>query len=111
LNVVTALCLGTPLRYFVVAFAAILLSETADTEVYQRFVTRSWWTRVARSNLVSIPIDTIVFTVFAFTGESFATPLWMLEVILTYPMVKLLVGFVAALRVGWGERRERILTG
>lgn len=95
-NVVTALSLGTPLRYVIVGFAAIILSETADTEVYQRFIQRRWLARVATSNAVSIPIDTVVFTVFAFAGEAFATPAWMLEVILTDIFVKLVVGFVAA---------------
>ena len=99
LNVVTALFLGTPLRYVVVSFAAIVLSETADTEVYQRFIQRSWLTRVATSNAVSIPIDTLVFTVFAFAGEAFATPGWMTEVVLTDIVVKLVVGFVTALGI------------
>lgn len=108
-NVVTALSLGTPLRYVVVGFAAILLSETADTEVYQRFIRRSWWTRVATSNAVSIPIDTVVFTVFAFAGEAFATPSWMLEVILTDILLKLAVGFLAAVRIGWRERAQGAL--
>lgn len=105
LNVATALGLGTPLRYVIVGFAAIVLSETADTEVYQRFIRRGWWTRVATSNAVSIPIDTLVFTFFAFYGEAFASPGWMLEVMLTDIVVKLLVGFLAAVRVRWAEGR------
>ena len=104
LNVVTALFLGTPLRYVAVSFAAILLSETADTEVYQRFIQKSWLTRVATSNAVSIPIDTLVFTIFAFAGEAFATPGWMTEVVLTDIVVKLVVGFVTALGI-LGTRR------
>ena len=103
-NVLLSLGLGTPLRYVVVAFAAIVLSESADTEVYQRFITKRWLTRVATSNAVSIPIDTIIFTVFAFAGESFATPAWMLEVIITDIVVKLIVGFIAAIRVMGNER-------
>ena len=95
-NVVTALSLGTPLRYVIVGFAAIILSETADTEVYQRFIQRRWLTRVATSNAFSIPIDTVIFTVFAFAGETFATPAWMTRVILTDIVVKLVVGFIAA---------------
>ena len=98
-NLVTALSLGTPLRYVVVGFAAILLSETADTEVYQRFIQRRWLTRVATSNAVSIPIDTVVFTVFAFAGTDFATPAWMTRVILSDIVIKLIVGFVAALGI------------
>jgi queuosine precursor transporter len=111
LNVMTALSLGTPLRYVAVGFAAILLSETADTEVYQRFIHRSWWTRVASSNALSIPIDSTVFTVFAFLGEPFATPAWMLEVILTDILVKLAVGFAAAIRIGWRERSAGMAQG
>ncbi|HEX7022386.1 MAG TPA: VUT family protein [Trueperaceae bacterium] len=103
LNVLVALSVGTPLRYVAVGFLAILLSETADTEVYQRFIRRRWLARVATSNAVSIPIDTIVFTVLAFAGESFATPAWMLEVVVTDIVVKLVVGFLAALRVAWGR--------
>jgi len=98
-NVAMALGLGTPLRYVAVGFTAIILSETADTEVYQRFLDRSWITRVASSNAVSIPTDTIVFTVFAFAGESFATPAWMTEVIVTDIIVKAVVGFLAAIGV------------
>ncbi len=98
-NVILALTLGTPIRYVIVGFSAITLSESADTEVYQRFIKHNWLTRVATSNAVSIPIDTVVFTVFAFAGEAFATPGWMLEVILTDIMVKLVVGTLAAVRI------------
>jgi len=106
-NVVTAQALGTPWRYIVVSFVAILLAETADTEIYQRFINRGWWTRVATSNAVSIPIDTIIFTFFAFYGEPWATPGWMTEVMVTDIVVKLIVGFLAAIRIaGFAERRR-----
>jgi len=99
LNVLTALSLGTPLRYVAVGFAAIIISEAADTEVYQRFIRRRWLTRVTASNAVSIPLDTVIFTVFGFCGASFVTPSLMLEVILTDIAVKLIVGTLAALRI------------
>lgn len=103
-NVIIALSVATPLRYVVVGFSAIILSEAADTEVYQRFIRRRWLTRVATSNAISIPIDTLIFTVFAFYGEPFANPAWMLEVIVTDIIVKLIVGFVAAWRILGSER-------
>ncbi len=99
LNVVTALSLGTPLRYVAVSFLAILISETADTEVYQRMLHRGWWTRVASSNAVSAPLDTVLFTVLAFAGEPFATPVWMLEVAVTDILVKYASSRVAALGI------------
>ena len=107
-NIITALSLETPLRYVFVGFAAILLSEAADTEVYQRFIDKSWWTRVATSNAVSIPIDTVLFTVLAFYGAEWATPSWMSEVIITDIVVKLIVGFLAAVRIAGIGSRQRI---
>lgn len=96
-NVVAALALGTPLRYVAVSMMSILLSETADTEVYQRLLKRRWLTRVLSSNAVSAPLDTIVFTLFAFVGEPFATVTWLARVILTDVVVKFVSGLAAAL--------------
>ncbi len=96
-NVLLAASLGTPLRYVAVSFLTIVLSETADTEVYQRLLHRRWLVRVAGSNAVSAPLDTILFTLLAFWGEPFATPAWMTQVIVTDVLVKYGSGFLAAL--------------
>ncbi len=98
-NVALALTLGTPLRYVAVGFLAIILSETADTEIYQRLLDRRWLTRVASSNAVSAPLDTLIFTLLAFAGEPFATAMWMLQVIVTDVIVKFGASMVAALRL------------
>lgn len=95
-NVITAIAIGTPLRYVLVGFTAIVISELADTQVYQRFIDKSWLTRVSFSNAVSIPIDTIIFTVFAFYGESFASLSWMSEVIITDIILKVIVASLVA---------------
>lgn len=96
-NVVLGAALGTPLRYVAVSFLSIVVAESADTEVFQRLKNRRWLTRVATSNAVSAPIDTIIFTLLAFWGESFATPGWITQVIVTDVLVKYLGGLVAAL--------------
>lgn len=96
-NVLLAASLGTPLRYVAVSFFTIVLSETADTEVYQRLLHRRWLVRVAGSNAVSAPLDTVLFTLLAFWGEPFATPAWMTQVIVTDVVVKYGSGFLAAL--------------
>jgi len=98
-NVVAALAVGTPLRYVAVSFLAILVSETADTEVYQRLLHRRWLTRVAGSNAVSAPLDTILFTTLAFAGAPFATAAWMIQVIVTDVLVKYAASLVAAITV------------
>lgn len=96
-NVVLGAALGTPLRYVAVSFLSIVIAETADTEVFQRLKNRRWLTRVATSNAVSAPLDTVIFTLLAFWGEAFATTAWMTQVIVTDVLVKYSSGLVAAL--------------
>ena len=59
---------ATSARVYAASFLAILLAESADTEVYHRLRNRSWMVRVLRSNAVSIPLDTLLFTLIAFGG-------------------------------------------
>ncbi len=62
--------LGPVWRIVLASILAELVSELLDTEVYHWFVTRVTtryqWARVLTSNAVSIPIDTLIFTVIAF---------------------------------------------
>lgn len=55
-------------RIIVASTLAILLAETADTEVFQRLRDRRWIVRVIGSNAVSVPLDSVIFTVVAFAG-------------------------------------------
>jgi len=98
-NVLAALAVGTPLRYVAVSFLAIVVSEAADTEVYHRLLHRRWIARVAGSNAVSAPLDTILFTTLAFAGAPFATAAWMTQVIVTDIFVKYGASMVAAITV------------
>ncbi len=96
-NVALAASLGTPMRYVAVSFLTIVVAETADTEIYQRLLRRPWLARVAASNAVSAPLDTVLFTLLAFWGEEFATTGWMTQVIVTDVLVKYASGILAAL--------------
>lgn len=66
--VLESLFLGVEWRIITASFIAIVLSETADTEVYQRLLARPWLQRVTGSNLVSIPLDSLLFNLIAFAG-------------------------------------------
>ena len=55
-------------RIFLASFLAIILAETADTEIYHKLRDRSWAVRVLSSNVVSVPLDSITFNVIAFAG-------------------------------------------
>jgi len=62
--------LGPVWRIVLAYIAAEVISELIDTEIYQWFVTRvskhHQWARVVLSNSVSIPIDSLIFSVGAF---------------------------------------------
>lgn len=83
-----------PPRIIVASVIAIVIAETADTEIYQRLLARSWWHRVLTSNAVSIPLDSLFFNLVAFAGV-FA-PRELVAIIFGEILVKFLVGAVSA---------------
>lgn len=62
--------LGPVWRIVLASIAAEVVSELVDTEIYHWFVTRVTtryqWLRVLLSNSVSVPLDSLIFAVFAF---------------------------------------------
>ena len=62
--------LGPVWRIVIASIVAEVVSELVDTEVYHWFVTRvttrHQWARVLTSNAVSVPLDSILFSVLAF---------------------------------------------
>jgi uncharacterized PurR-regulated membrane protein YhhQ (DUF165 family) len=84
------------LRVFVAFFIAILIGESANTEVYEYFRRRSWLVRVSRSNAVSIPLDSILFNVIAFAGSAFFPLAIMVKVILGEIVAKVVVSMLYA---------------
>ena len=66
-------------RVFMASFLAIIIAETADTEIYHKLRERSWAVRVLRSNMISVPMDSITFNVVAFAG--WFSPIMLVQVI------------------------------
>jgi uncharacterized PurR-regulated membrane protein YhhQ (DUF165 family) len=77
-NIIAAWATNTPARFIVASFVAILIAESADTEVFQALRSRSWITRVLSSNAVSVPLDTAVFVAIAFIGSLPTKILWQI---------------------------------
>jgi queuosine precursor transporter len=82
-------------RIIVASFIAIVLSETADTEIYQKLLHRSWLQRVTGSNLVSIPLDSMLFNIIAFAGVF--EPAMLVAIIFGEIVAKFTTGALAAL--------------
>ena len=96
-NLLLSFYLGIPFRFLLAGFLAIILAEAADTEVYQHFISRRWLTRVVTSNAVSIPIDSVTFTLIAFAGTLSLAALG--EIIFADILAKTVIGVVAAARL------------
>ena len=93
--VLESLFLEVPWRIIVASFIAIVLSETADTEIYQQLLHRSWLQRVTGSNLVSIPLDSLLFNLIAFWGVF--EPSMLVAIIFGEIVAKFTTGALAAL--------------
>lgn len=103
-NVIVAAIIGTPSRFLIASFGAILLSEGVDTEIYHRLRQRSWLMRVFSSNAVSVPLDSITFTVVAFAGEPGYDATMMLQIIQADLLFKFGIGALIALGKNWWDR-------
>jgi uncharacterized PurR-regulated membrane protein YhhQ (DUF165 family) len=68
LNLLVTLLGGVEWRIVAASLIAIVLAETADTEIYQHFIDNTWGMRVLKSNSVSIPLDSLLFNIIAFAG-------------------------------------------
>ena len=82
-------------RIVVASVLAIVLSETADTEVYHQLRAVAWPLRVAGSNAVSIPLDSITFNLIAFAGV--LSPALIVSIVFGEIVAKTLVGLTVAL--------------
>ncbi len=103
-NVIVAAALETPGRFLIASFGAILLSETVDTEIYHRLRSRSWLMRVFSSNAISVPLDSIAFTVVAFAGEPGYDALVMAQIVQADLLFKFGIGALVALVKNWWDR-------
>jgi uncharacterized PurR-regulated membrane protein YhhQ (DUF165 family) len=95
------LFLQVPLRIVLASLVAIVLSETADTEIYHRLLHRSWWMRVASSNALSIPLDSMIFNAIAFAG------VFPWKVLLSLVAGEILVKAIASAAVAWRLDRNQ----
>lgn len=94
-NVLMSVLLAVPFRIILASFIAIVLAETADTEIYQKLLRYPWLMRVAGSNAVSIPLDTLLFILVAFAGVLSTTE--MVSLLFGETITKYAIGLLIAL--------------
>lgn len=88
-------------RVLLASFSAIVLAEAADTEVYHQLRRRSWVVRVLRSNLLSIPLDSLLFNLVAFAG------IFPWAMLLSIVFGEVVIKFLVSLAYGWHIRPHR----
>jgi len=90
---------ATPYRIIIASITAIIISEGADTEIYQKLVSKPWIVRVTGSNLFSVPLDTILFNLLSFFRVFPVNVL--VSIIIGEIIVKYIIGLlVAVLKTG-----------
>jgi uncharacterized PurR-regulated membrane protein YhhQ (DUF165 family) len=94
-SIAETIILGVPFRIIVASAIAITISETADTEVYQRLLNKSWFIRVISSNAISIPLDSLIFASIAFVG--LLPNFILIKIIYTEIVIKYTVGLIVAI--------------
>jgi uncharacterized integral membrane protein (TIGR00697 family) len=97
-----AAILGPVWRIVLASIAAEVVSELLDTEIYALWVTRvavrhRWarpqWLRVLSSNLVSLPVDSLIFAWGAFGGMLPSGTVW--SIFVSNVLIKLVVSLVS----------------
>jgi uncharacterized integral membrane protein (TIGR00697 family) len=96
-----SLGLGVPFRIIVASFLAIIIAEAVDTEIFAALHRRSWFVRVLSSNAISIPVDTLLFTIIAFWGDLSTTDI--IALLIGDTIVKYVISFLVAL---WKEKEN-----
>ncbi len=94
-SVVLVMFGATPYRIIIASVTAIVLSEAADTEIYQKLLSKPWLVRVAGSNLISVPMDTTLFNLMSFAGV-FPWPV-IGSIVVGEVIAKYIIGIVTAL--------------
>jgi len=82
-------------RVILASTVAVALSETVDTEVYQKLLEKPWLVRVSGSNAISIPSDSLLFNLIAFAG--IFSPIMITSIVFGEIVTKYIVGSVVAL--------------
>jgi queuosine precursor transporter len=59
---------GIDMRIIYASGIALLIGEIVDTELFEKIKTNNWASKSMRSNIVSVPLDTILFNLIAFYG-------------------------------------------
>ncbi len=84
-------------RVLIAAVLATVLAQLADTELYsywmKRFGGEKQWGRVLLSNIISIPLDRILFLVLGFAG--LMTTDEMIQAFIGATIVRLVIGLVS----------------
>lgn len=77
-------------RVVIASLVALIISELTDTEIFHKLSDRYWYIRALSSNAVSIPLDTILFTLLAFYG------IWETGLIMSVILGDVIIKFIIA---------------
>lgn len=95
INLILSVLGAFDIRILIASVIAFLTSELTDTEIYHRASKDKWYLRVLKSNIVSIPIDTLLFTLIAFAG------IWDNNMLISVIIGDIIVKFLTSASIVW----------
>ncbi|RIY38927.1 queuosine precursor transporter [Psittacicella gerlachiana] len=95
-TVTYSLLYGIEARFIFASFLSIAVSEFTDTIVFQNLKKRNWLLRCLTSNVISVPLDSFLFTFLAFWGNPEFPLNFMLEIIYADVLTKYVIAAIIA---------------
>ena len=96
-SVALGVLLSPEWRFLLAAVVASVVSQLVDTEIYTRWLDRfgaeKQWGRVLVSNVISIPLDRVLFLLIGFAGSMSSDLLW--EFFFGTTIVRLIFGIIS----------------
>ncbi|RIY32953.1 hypothetical protein CJP74_02915 [Psittacicella melopsittaci] len=78
-------------RFIIASFLSIAAGEFADTIVFQNLKRNNWLVRCLTSNVISVPLDSFLFTMLAFWGNPEFPFSFMLQIIYADVLTKYVI--------------------
>jgi queuosine precursor transporter len=97
---------NTPMQIVIASALGLIIGEIADTEIFERLRSKSWLTKALTSNILSVPLDSIMFNVIAFIGSELQGQI--IQLTIADVLYKLIIA--GLLSIGVYRVGERLLT-
>jgi queuosine precursor transporter len=100
-----SLFLSVPFQIIFASTITLILSELTDTYIFEKLKSHRWFKRSIFSNLISIPVDSILFNIIAFSG--IFNSILIIQLILSQILIKYIIASFTSLLINYTYKNVR----